>query len=122
MRYITLKKTRARSLGMNPVIECEELPLTFMGQLIYEGRKWVEMHECENCGQEDENTDNAPVELSDMIFTNGNFLIEYPKRSMTFWCPLCFIWNHNRKTVNRVLGSDPSLPHHDENAADEGGD
>ena len=46
-------------------------------------------------------------------------LIEYPRKSCCFWCPTCFIWNHDRKTVNRILGADPTLPHHDEPAADE---
>ena len=110
-----LNKTRARMFGYNPICKIYHPEVSLFGEVIYEEQTDYIHQVCEVCGEVDENCDSTN-EIS-----NGNYLIEYPKRSMQFWCPLCFIWNHNRKTVNRVLGSDPKLPHHDEKAADEYG-
>ena len=111
---LVLNKTMARKQGYNPVHSYSRSPWVVWGVELMEGEELHYFHPtCESCDECDVNNGDTYN-----IF-NGNYLIEYPKRSMKFWCPLCFIWNHDRKTVNRIMGSDPNLPHHDENAADE---
>jgi hypothetical protein len=119
---IAFKPTVARRMGLNP-INHEEPVVVYGKELIEETFATVQ---CCNCSDYDFNNSsseeasikshNGEVEYG---VINGNSHIEYPKNSWQFWCPLCFIWNHDRKTVNRILGTDPTLPHHNEPAADE---
>ena len=123
---IAFKPTVARRMGLKPINYEEPRIFNVFGKLIKMKDEIFETVQCCNCSDYDFNNNssedlfvkshNGKVEY---LVLNGNSHIEYPKNSWQFWCPLCLIWNHNRKTVNRILGTDPTLPHHNEPAADE---
>tara|TARA_Y100000401_G_C8222477_1_gene174007 strand:- start:235 stop:591 length:357 start_codon:yes stop_codon:yes gene_type:complete len=104
--YVTLNDTQARNRGMNPLWKYNIEPLVFFGQVIIEGEKGWEMPICTICDVKDENVDNSPSYSNEIIYTNGNLLIEYPKKSKTFYCPCCFQINMSDKVVERVLGEE----------------
>lgn len=118
---IIYKAATARRKGFSPIDYTQ--PMYLFGAEIFAAG--FDYNECINCDESDwdAHTEHLPnTQDKSVVIMNApkdSFLIEYPRKSLCFWCPLCFIWNHDRKTVNRILGADPNLPHHDEPAADE---
>lgn len=102
--HIMLTDRQARMRGMNPVWRRKE-PALMMGKSVILPAidEWFSP-QCETCDEYDENMDNAPHNLHNAKYLNGNKLIEFPKQSKKFHCPCCFQNNMSDAVVSRVLG------------------
>ena len=119
-KLVVYKEATARRKGFQPI---DYTPPDYVfGVKIYDAE--FDGNRCYECDEFDYGSysETLPNGKDDVVIMNARkdvYLIEYPRKSCYFWCPTCFIWNHDSKTLNRILGADPTLPHHDEPAADE---
>jgi len=87
----------ARKQGLNPVIRWHSPGMRLGKSVIFKSESGWKYPLCEVCDEQDwPGVDGI---------ANGCGLIEYPKRSMNFWCTFCFMNNHAEKVVHRILGT-----------------